>query len=370
LPKLTDRYVAALKPGYRRQDIWDTALPSFGIRLAPSGRKTWIVAIRQPGRSSSSRRSLGVYPQVPLGEARAAARALMADPGGAMADRSRTVADVLAEHIRRDQRGRGRRSWQEVQRALEHDLKPWAQRPITSITRRDVVRLINSIVDRGSPSMARRLLSHIKRLFAWCVEQSILDASPAASVRPPGDATKRERVLTPDELARVWRASDGLGWPAGPIIRLLALTGQRLGEVAGMEWAELDLPGALWTLPAARMKGKRQHEVPLSQPVLELIASLPQVSTVYVFPARGTGPTRNLQPAKAKLDLLSGVTGWTLHDLRRTAASGMARLGVAPHVVAEVLGHARSGVTSTVYVHHSFREEKRAALEAWAVAAK
>jgi integrase len=176
--------------------------------------------------------------------------------------------------------------------------------------------------------------------------------------------------LTPDELAAVLRACDELGWPAGAIVRLLALTGQRFGEVAGMAWGELDLQGALWTIPAARMKGKRPHEVPLSQPALAIIASLPQVSSVWVFPARGTGPTKNIRPAKARLDLLSGVSDWTIHDLRRTAASGMARLGTAPHVVAEVLGHARSGVTSTVYVRHQYLEEKRAALEAWAAEVK
>jgi integrase len=367
LPKFTDRFISSLKPGTKREDVWDAALPSFGIRLAPSGRKTWIVALRRPGNKSSSRVSLGRYPEMSLAEARAKAREEMAAPTSAA--EKRTVASVVAEHVERDQKARGRRAWQEVERALQRELAPWFDRPITSITRRDIVVLINGVVDRGSMSMARRLLSHVKRLFTWCVEQSILEASPAATVKPPGDAVSRDRVLSPHELGAVLRACDGLGWPAGEIIRLLALTGQRLNEVAGMAWAEVDTTAALWTIPPGRMKSKRPHEVPLSKPVLEILARLPRVSDRWVFPARtGTGPTKGIRPAKLRLDQLSGVTEWTIHDLRRTCATGMARLGAQPHIISEVLGHARAGVTATVYTVHSYRPEKAQALEAWACA--
>jgi integrase len=364
--KLTDRFVAALEPGAKRQDHWDATLPSFGVRVAPSGKKTWVVAIRKPGMKSSSRIALGHYPQMSLAQAREAARALMADPGGT--EPSITVGEAITEHVERDQKGRGRRAWKEVRRTLERELAPLAHRPLASITRRDIAVMLNRVVDRGSPSMARRLLSHAKRLFTWVIEVGYLTTSPAAGVRPPGEATKRQRVLSPDELGAVLRACEVLGWPAGLIIRLLALTGQRFSEVAGARWSELDLDKALWTIPAVRMKGGRQHEVPLSEPALEIITGLPRLSETWVFPAqRGIGPTKNIQHAKQRLDRLASVSDWTIHDLRRTAATGMARLGVAPHVIAEVLAHARTGgVTGTVYVQHQYLPEKRAALAMWA----
>lgn len=358
--KLTNAKVAALKPGAARRDHWDELLPGFGIRVSPAGRKTWVVMLRRRPGGNASRISLGTYPAVSLAAARVKARELLADPSRLPA--ATTVEEAVAEYIHRDQRGKQRKAWREVEQLLTRETAPWKGRRLATINRRDVVELINAAVDRGSPIAARRLLAHLRRFLTWCVEQSHLEVSPAVAVGQPADAPVRDRVLSDAELRAVWRALPLLGWPWGPIGQLLVLTAQRSGEVMGLRWEEL--AEDIWTLPAGRTKANREHKVPLVPQVQEIVAALPRLHGTLVFPSRGGRPSSNFP--KARLDQLSGASGWRLHDLRRTAASGMAELGVAPHVVGAVLNHSPKGVTMAVYVKHDFKAEKRAALENWA----
>jgi integrase len=177
-------------------------------------------------------------------------------------------------------------------------------------------------------------------------------------------------VLVQDELAAVWRACDALGWPFGPLVQLLIVTAQRRDEVARMAWPDLDLERRLWTLPRKLTKADRVHDVPLSGLALEIIEGLPRIGDGLAFPAnraRSTRPVSGFSKAKARLDRLSGVAGWRLHDLRRTAASEMARLGHPPHVVAAILNHSpgsTQGITA-IYNRHRYGDEKRIALAAW-----
>jgi integrase len=278
---------------------------------------------------------------------------------------------VIEQFIARDQKPRNR-GWRQVEQTLHKDLAPWLERPIRSITKRDVIRRLDAIVDSGRPIHANRVRSWTHRLFAWATERDILEASPAVGVRPPAREVSRDRVLEPDELAAVWHACTPLRWPWGPIVRLLMLTATRKGEVLWMRWQDLDLDQRLWLVPREFVKANRAHEIPLSDLALEIIADLPRIgSGPLVFPANrasSNNPVAGASYAKTRLDKISGVENWRLHDLRRTAASGMARLGHPPHVVAAILNHAPASTMgiSSVYIRHRYGDEKRAALDAWA----
>jgi integrase len=371
--KLTELAVARMKPPKTgRVDVWDVTLPAFGLRVSATGRKTWIAAIRKPGSTHPTRLTVGRWPDLALADARTRAREMMADPSGVAEEQRRskttTVGEAIEQFIERYQRPRNR-AWREVQRTLERELANWRHRPIVEITRRDVIEALDRTADRA-PYLANRLLAHLRKLCNWCLERGILEASPVANVKAPTREVSRDRVLNDDELARVWQATEVLGWPFGPLVRLLITTAARRDEVAHMAWPDLDLDLNLWILPRELTKADRVHEVPLNALSLEVIEALPRIGDGLVFPAGRTGngnPVSGFSKAKSRLDQLSGVTDWRLHDLRRSAASGMAKLGHPPHVVAAILNHSpgsTQGITA-VYNRHRYGEEKRLALEAW-----
>jgi integrase len=372
--RLTELTVSRAKPPREgRLELWDTTLPAFGLRLSSSGGRSWIVAIRKPGARHPVRVKLGEPPLVSLSEAREKARAMLQDPAGILEARRRaksyTVGLVIAEYIDRYQRPRNR-GWHEVQHVLERELAAWNKHPITDIRRIDILRVLDRIADRASPARANRVLAYLRRMFNWCVERSILEASPVAAIKPPGRETSRDRVLDDSELAAVWHAAESMGWPWAPFIKLLTTTAQRRDEVARMAWPDLDLERRLWTLPRGLTKADRVHEVPLSGLALEIIEGVPRLGSGLVFPANRHGsanPVSGFAKMKRRLDKLSSVSDWRLHDARRTAASGMARLGHPPHVVAAILNHSpgsTQGITA-IYNRHRYADEKRLALDAW-----
>ena len=175
--------------------------------------------------------------------------------------------------------------------------------------------------------------------------------------------------MSDEELCLVWRAATQVGYPVGPITQLLILTGQRRGEVAGMRWPDINLAAKLWSIPGELTKNGRPHQIPLSPEAIRILSSLPQTDDMFVFPARGQKPQpfMGFNKGKLRLDVASGVEGWTFHDLRRTAATGMAQLSVAPHVVERVLNHVSgtfSGVAG-IYNRFGYLSEMRDALDAW-----
>jgi integrase len=229
-----------------------------------------------------------------------------------------------------------------------------------------VVEVISAIEQRGAPAAANKALKSIKTFLRWCVGRAILDQSPAEGVPLPAKEVARDRVLSDKELAQVVLAARGMGGPYGGIVELLALTGQRREEVARLKWEELDLTRRIWTLPKSRTKNSREHVVHLSEASMGVLMRTDKHSP-FVFSVLGTRPFNWFSKAKRQLDQLSGVTGWRLHDLRRSCVSGMARLGVAPHVADKLLNH-RAGTISgvaAVYQRHEFRAEQREALEQW-----
>jgi integrase len=209
-------------------------------------------------------------------------------------------------------------------------------------------------------------LKSLKTFLRWCVGQAIIDRSPAEGVPLPTKEVARDRVLSDTELTQVILAARKIGGPYGSIVELLALTGQRREEVACLHWEELDLAQLIWTIPQARTKNAKAHIVHLSRQALAVLKRADQRGRL-VFSLLGTKPFQNFTHAKRRLDQLSGVTGWRLHDLRRTCVSGMARLGIAPHVADKILNHQAGTISgvAAVYQRHEFLSERRQALDAW-----
>jgi Arm DNA-binding domain/Phage integrase family len=277
--KLTDHRVRhATAPEGTRAELWDAVLPGLGLRLSSTstggaGSKTWFVRYRFG--PNQRRVKIGTYPVLGLAEARAAARQLLTKVGEGIdpaAERRsvtpgeavETFAQVAESFVLRYAKQHNR-SWKETERILNRYVVPeWGRRPIREITRRDVLRLLDGMVDRGAPVMAKQTHATVRKLFYWAVDRDIIDTSPCVRVPVPAHANDRDRVLTDNELRAVWLACEPLNWPFGPLVRLLILTGQRRDEVATLTWPDIDEEKGLWTIPRERNKSNRTHEVPLS----------------------------------------------------------------------------------------------------------
>lgn len=412
--KLTKTVVEAIAPADRDVYVWDSLLPRFGVRVTPAGARIYLVQYRAkaaPGERAKTRRiTIGQHGKpwtvekardeakpllavVDLGrdpfaereeerEARRRAGEEAAQRAQAAELRQRDSFEAVAERFA--EQCKANRSGEETARLIRFDAIPaWKGRHIAEVRRSDVADLMDTISKR-SPAVARATFSALTALFAWCEKRDLITASPCVGAHAPPRPDARDRVLSDDELRLVWQGAGRLGFPFGPVVKLLMLTGQRRAEVAGMTWAELDLDKATWRIPKERAKNGKAHEVDLSPQALAIIEELEQGGT-YLFPARGEGAVRGFSATKRKLDGLvedvrreeaaeagkpapeEPIAEWRLHDLRRTAATGMAGMNFPPHVVERVLNHisgTQSGLVG-VYQRHEYRAERKAALLAW-----
>jgi integrase len=379
--RFTDKSIAALRPKAERFEVWEGG--GFGLRISPRGIKSWIWVYRFDGRTR--RMTFGTYPAMGLADARvklADARKLLGqgiDPAESdiqsrKADRaSATVAELAEAYLDKWARPR-KRSAAEDERILRKDVLPaWRRRKAQDITRKDVIAMLDAIVDRGSPIAANRTLAVVRRMFGWALSRDIVPANPCGGVKAPSKETRRDRILNADEIVAVWRALESpeipISRPIGLALKLQLVTSQRKGEVIEARWEEFDFNERMWTISGARSKNGLAHRVPLSplaMTVLEEIRALPSSEFLFASPRRTdrpiTGPAVD-HAVRNNRDVL-GTGDATPHDLRRTAASHMTSIGVSRLVVSKILNHAEPGVTA-VYDRHSYDREKRAALEAW-----
>jgi integrase len=341
------------------------------------GRKVFIVLYRTGGAGSKLRKyTIGPYGRVTLHQARVAAQKVFSaklegrDPAAEKRESKRRIVADLVEDLLESfitQRLSQNRSGAEIARVLRREVgKPWAGRSIHSIAKRDVVEVVSAIVQRGAPSAANKTLKSLKTFLRWCVGRAVLDQSPAEGVPLPTKEVARDRVLSDTELTQILLAARQMGGPYSAIVELLALTGQRRQEVACLAWEELDFAHRVWTIPTSRTKNGKAHVVHLSVQSLAVLQGADSRGP-FLFTPLGSKPFQDFTRAKRGLDQLSGVTEWRLHDLRRTCVSGMARLGVAPHVADKILNHQNGTISgvAAVYQRHEFFSERRQALDLW-----
>jgi integrase len=356
---------------------WDQGLPGFGVKVTPRGRKVFIVMYRLGGAGSLLRKyTIGPYGRVTLPMARAQAQKIFAarldgrDPAEEKKQaRRRLVVDQvedLVETFIRERLSKVRTA-RTLSNRLRRDLIPyWGAKSIHDIKKRDVIDLVRKISERNIHA-GYRLLKLLKTFFRWCVGRAVVEVSPAEGLSTDYREVSRDRVLTDNELATIIVAARKMPWPYGGIVEFLALTGQRREEVVQATSGEIDAEARTWCIPAYRTKNGKAHIVHLSEPAWAVISQ--HLSGKYIFPTSTGHHFQAYSQSKRLLDELSGVRGWRLHDLRRTIVSGMARMGIPPHVADKILNH-QSGTISgvaAVYQRHDFLAERKGALDRWGV---
>jgi integrase len=356
---------------------WDAGLPGFGVKVTPKGRKVFLVMYRVAGAGSRLRKyTIGPYGRVTLAMARAQAQKIFAarldgrDPAEEKKQsRRRLVVDRIDDLVETFIRERVSqiRTARRITNLLRRDvIAHWGAKSIHEIKKRDVIDLITEVSQRNAHA-SYRLLKTLRTFFRWCVGRAVIDFSPAEGVQSNWREVSRDRVLTDQELAAVIPAARKMPWPYGGIVQFLALTGQRREEVAQLKWHEVDAQARTWCMPAERTKNGRAHIIHLSEPAWAVISEHLGEPEGYVFATSRGKNFQSFKEAKRTLDRLCGVSGWRLHDLRRTVVSGMARLGVPPHVADKILNH-QSGTISgvaAVYQRHEFLAERKEALDRW-----
>ncbi len=395
--KFTDKKVLNLKPRAKRYEVFEGN--GLGVRVTPRGTKSWVVVYHFHGKSR--RMTLGKYPQMTVAKAhKEFGQALErleqgSDPGAARVEdnseaRKAPTVDMLVDEYMEKWAKPRKRSWAKDQSLLDNDVKPiWGRRKAKDITRRDVITLLDKIVDRGAPIQANRVLAVVRKMFNFAISRDMVDASPCVAVQAPAPENRRDRVLTKDEVRNVWllleeatqdkgsnlqdEEQERLSMASGTAlaIQFQLVTAQRKGEVAGAEWSEIDLESGWWVIPAEKSKNKLPHRVPLS-PFAQCILKAAEKKaddSPWVFPSPRDGGEKRI--ADTAIDRavrnnrqVFGIEPFTPHDLRRTAASFMTSMGISRLVVSKILNHAEQGVTA-VYDRHSYDSEKRRALNAW-----
>jgi integrase len=418
---MTAAAVKNYRPGKGRREIPDGGCPGLYLVIQASGHRSWAMRFRRPN-GKSTKLTLGPVdlsgkeaesePVLDSPLTLASARRLAAEIHRQRAMGRDVVADYDASRRRQKSEHEIRakstfaaaardfieqyaskktRRWRETARllGLAYPLtggeptpikgglcERWSDKPIAEIDGHDIHSLVDETRRSGAPGLERRsdgpteararvMLSCLSKMFSWLVQHRRVSQNPCKDVHRPEASRARDRVLTDTEIVKFWRATEADPMEFSALLKLLLLTGCRLNEVAGMTRAELSDDGATWNIPGARTKNKRPHVVPLAPLARKMVGS---GSEGFVFTTTGRSPVSGWSKIKRRLDEAMKIPPWRLHDLRRTAATGMAEIGIAPHIVEAALNHisgAKAGVAGT-YNRAAYAPEKRAALERWA----
>ena len=414
--KITKNAVDGAKAGERDQFLWDTEVAGFGLKVTPAGAKVYVFQYRiaRPGEASQTaakRYTIGKHGKLTPEQARKRSKELAAmveagtDPRQAeldafdaadtakraIAERERIETELAFDRVANQwldhyehEKGRRPASIRQAKLVVENHLRPALKsKPLPHIDRSDLQPIIDEIPVKQR-AMRRAVFAYASILFGWAAKRGMINSNPLSAMERPSPPDARKRVLNDGELADAYHAAENMGSPFGPFFQLLILTGQRRSEVAGIAWAELDRDEAVWTIPSDRAKNKAAHIVPLAPAVIDELDKLAGVrgadspkwpKTGLILTTNGKTPISGITKAKDRLDTAiakqrEGETldGWRIHDLRRTVATGLQRLGIRFEVTEAVLNHvsnAKSGMAG-VYQQHDWKEEKRSALEAWA----
>jgi integrase len=363
--RLTPAFCAKAAPIGKSVIYWDEQLPNFGLRVHASGARSWVIQYRAKGTT----RRMTMNFVLPLEKARRQARVLLGavavgrDPlqeeRAEAARAANTLEAVAEEYLRRE--GKKLRSLKRRRALFERLIFPaLGARPIADIRRRDIVALLDDVDETNGPVMADHCWMVLRRLFSWHALRDEDFRTPLVRGMRGRHAAKRDRTLSDDEIRALWGATSE-GKLFDRFVRFVLLTAVRRSEAAGMKRAELT--NGTWTVPASRMKGGAEHVIPLSSDAQRLLAELPVIgSTDLLFTHDGKKAIAGFSKAKADLDARSGISNWTLHDLRRTARSLMSRGGVPSDHAERALAHALGGIRG-VYDRHAFFNEKQHAFD-------
>lgn len=390
--QFTERFIQSLKKKNKRYDLREKSGKGFAIRVFPSGEKSWVFFYTFEGRKR--RLTLGNYPDMSLDKARQQHRKELSilaenkDPALLKMNQKKeardasTVNGLIDEYIEIWAMPR-KRSWAEDKRILTRDISPiWGKRKAKSITRRDVILLLDSIKERGAPIAANRTLACVRRMFNFAIERDVILTSPCTAIKAPSKENKRSRCLTVDEIKIFWHGLDNtmpsknnehtvkMSPQTKLALKLQLVTAQRKGEVIGAEWNEIDFSTGVWSIPPEKAKNNIPHRVPLSQLAIELLNEVKKLSgsSRWLFPAQRSNKSITGEAvAKALLRSVKalGTEPFTPHDIRRTAATHMTAMGISRLVVSKILNHADNNSVTSVYDRHSYDQEKRHALNAW-----
>ena len=388
--RITKQAVDSARAGEKDQLLWDDRLSGFGLKVTPKGSKIFVYQYRLGGRGSPVRRyTIGRYGALTPDQARRHAETLALqatqgiDPQREKVKSARIAVDLAFKpYVERFAEGCLRVDWPASHKYAQsllvaHAVPILGTQSLSDIKRRDVLGVLATVKDKAAT--ATNLYRVMRRMFRWAVEQEDIARSPIEGMRPPTPPSSRARVLEDRELASVWRAADTMGYPFGPLTHLLISTGARRDEVASLDWSELDREKRIWSLPTARSKNGVAARQPLSDLAVACLDGLAErigkggqaawPAKGFVLSTTGRTPISGYSKAKARLDVLAELQEpWRLHDLRRTLATGLQRLGVRFEVTEAVLNHVSGskGGIAGIYQRHDWADEKRNAVQAWA----
>ncbi len=372
--KLTAKKLDSLKPsGNVQVDYFDGSLPGFSVRVSPAGRKTFTVMYRYAGKLR--RLTIGRYPPLTLAGARDRAKEALREASKGLSDPAtkkrqdrmgETFEDLCKEYLERHAK-RKKRSWREDERRVNNVLVPkFGKARAKDITRAEIRAFLEKRV-ADAPIETNRLLALIRKVFNWAIENDILESSPCHRVPMPAEERQRDRVLSEDEIKKLWKALDEEDFSIAATFKLRLITAQRGGEVHTMKWTDMDFTTKWWTIPGELSKNGLPHRVPLSAAALRILEQLKKKDggeSEWIFQSHGdSGHLEYAQNAVVRLRKETGMD-FRAHDLRRSAASHMASMGIPRLTIQKILNHVEKGVTA-VYDRHGYDREKREALEAW-----
>jgi integrase len=386
--KLTARIVKSARSTGLVNEIWDTEVPRFGLKVMKSGAKKWMVMYRRNGEFV--RGTFGEYPDMSLNEARELAPKIQEETSNDVEYWAVTRVNERAAHRQIVLKSRGQwtfeeavqdymrfktpnlRRGREIDCFIERELIPlWGQRLLSEITAYDVLDLTDTFLEAGLPIAANKRLEHVRRIFDWLIRRSIygIDRSPTDRMSAPARRSLRTRVLLESEIKSLWEAAEGFGYPFGTHVQLLAMLGLRVSELTHATWQEFKLTDGSWTIPAERTKSGATRHIRLPRQAITLFKCIPHFgrrSGHFLFTTlEGRRPIAAIAKFKIRLDKQCGVRDWTYHDLRRTMRTNLSRLKV-PGIVADLaLGHSRPEM-HRVYDQYGYENERAEALQMWA----
>lgn len=383
--KITARNAPTLPaPAEGNIEYFDMILPGFGLRVSSKGRRTWFARYRIKGRKAKGSMSLGTLTDLDLADARDKAKDAFRtahkghDPAEPIRkERHAETFKELGERYIKEYAKKRKRSWRSDERIILRELNPAIGNMKASAVRRaDIRQILRTITERDAPIMANRTRETARMVFAWALSEEIggIELNPCAGIKPPAEEKSRDRVLSADEIATLWKALTkppaGMPYRCALALKLQLVTIQRKGEVVGAEWHEIDEREKMWTIPAEKAKNGLAHRVPLSDAALEILGQIKKFSrgSRWLFPSpAGDRPmaARAINHAVLRVIDKLGIENVRPHDMRRTGASHMTSIGISRFMVGRVLNHSERGVTA-VYDRHSYDREKRQALDAWA----